>query len=273
MKLFASLVSNDERLCAYFTDLKAKAFPPQALDRSVYKGKNVEVSTLGVARRLASDEIARNLLGVARGADCFMLLADRGCSDLLERVRSAPLVCEFDSSQIKQSPRNFINALTGRALRSLAVVLAYKDEELTRLPLRNFTAPDLAELSQCCREHADADAFGEDFERLISQLKLRVRPRRQSSFSTKYAVDDEKKFFVYGKERHARFATNVPHSGYCELQGIFRFGSKVERERHFNVSTGEGDRTSIAGTFPDCHDQQHPVAKTTHLNMFCNDFF
>ena len=52
-----------------------------------------------------------------------------------------------------------------------------------------------------------------------------------------------------------------------------RFGRVLDADRHYNVSETEGDRTTIAGDFPDCHDSIHTVPSTTHLNMFANDYF
>lgn len=272
MKLFAGLVSHDENLCEYFTNLKSKAFPSDAFDRSVYKNVHVEVSTLGIPSSFGDDEIARSLLSASRHSDYFLLLIERSCAGMVVGVKSAPLVSQFDIT-VGSSPRNLINSLTGRSLRSLAVIIACKDEELMRLPLRNFVASDLRRLADWCHQHAVVQDFAENFERLMKKVRGRVRPRRHSLYPARYAVDDDEKLFVYGKERHARPDTGAPHNACCEIQATFRFGRRVDRERHFNVSTGERDVTSIKGRFPNCHDEDQLVLKTTHINMFCSDFF
>lgn len=273
MKIFAALVSSDERLCTYFTGLVGKAFPPDALNRSVYMGRRIEVVTLGLSSGLAGPEVARRLVNGARSSECFLLFVENGCQGLIGRLRNAALVTEFSSIDMDKSPRNAVNALAGKALRSFAVIWSNRGDDLVRLPARNFISPELDALLECCRDHANVAGFGESFERRLARLRERERPRRKSSYKTKYAVDDEGKFFNYGIEKHARFDTGRPHDEYCELQGLFRFGSCVDKDRHFNVSKGEGDETYIAGDFPNCHDNVVSVPGHTHLNMFCNDFF
>jgi hypothetical protein len=88
-----------------------------------------------------------------------------------------------------------------------------------------------------------------------------------------YTIDDQFRFFVYGKETHARFGTGEPHKPYCELAGHFRFGQRIDALRHYNVSETEGDRTTIGGNFLDCHNTSHDVSRRTHLNIFSNDYF
>lgn len=94
----------------------------------------------------------------------------------------------------------------------------------------------------------------------------------ESSFQTKYFIDERRKHFVFGKEDHEVLPTGEPHQPHCELNGNFRFGRRISIDRHFNVSQGDGDDTFITGEFPNCHDEIITPAKNrTHLNMFSND--
>ncbi len=86
-------------------------------------------------------------------------------------------------------------------------------------------------------------------------------------------VDDRARFFKFGPEQHARFATGDPHRPFCAFNADFRFGNRIDSTRHYNVSESKGDRTTIEGEFDDCHDARVTVPRTTHLNMFSNDYF
>jgi hypothetical protein len=100
-------------------------------------------------------------------------------------------------------------------------------------------------------------------------MRNRQRPKRESSYSTSYIVDDDQKHFEYGKERHAQPASGPPHQKLCALSGIFRFGKRYDSGRHFNVSLSSG---LIGGSFDDCHDAAVGITARTHINMFPNDF-
>ena len=164
-----------------------------------------------------------------------------------------------------------------RMLRAFGTVLDKfrrgDDGKLLTLPLRNFKAQELAEIARLCREVHSSGNFSDDVEKQLAGLRARVRPRRKSSYKTKYMVDDLERLFAYGPETHARFATGEPHKPSCEVAALFRFGVRLDESRHYNVSETEGDHTKIEGDFPDCHGEVHPVRGKTHLNMFANDYF
>ena len=167
--------------------------------------------------------------------------------------------------------------IISKILRAFRAVLAKfessDDSQLLSLPLRNFHAAELTEIARLCRDECHEGDFVERLQAQLSRLRSRRRPRKQSSFNTKYVVDDQARFFVYGNEKHARFGTGEPHRPSCALTGYFRFGTRIDSARHYNVSETEGDRTRIEGEFDDCHDAKRVVPATTHLNMFSNDFF
>ena len=120
----------------------------------------------------------------------------------------------------------------------------------------------------------DAMTFVEETKALFVLLKQRRKPRRKSSYSTRYFIDDDDKHFEYGTEHHSLPATGAPHALSCELNFTFRFGRRVaDIQRHFNVTRGPGKHPSIKGSFPNCHCEWKDVTKTTHLNMFMNDYY
>jgi hypothetical protein len=101
-------------------------------------------------------------------------------------------------------------------------------------------------------------------------LRERQTPKVESSYRTTFIVDDEQRYYEYGKEKHAKSDTKIPpHAELGSVAGTYRFGKKYDPERHFNVSLQKGE---IGGSFGDCHDTPTVVAPCSHINMFPNDF-
>ena len=279
MKIFVSLVTNDEALRRHFGLGKDAVVPKDSLARGYFRDR---VPDLTVAAWIpegepSSADFERFLLSRARGSDACVVLLDAQWARVAERVQDTVFLVRFDRSEVDESLRNFFHRMTARGLRALIKLLARFDRgddgKLLTLPLRNFHAVDLAELARLCREDALVTTFGEDLEAQLVALRSRVRPRRRTASKRVYVVDDRRRFFHYGPERHARFATGTPHLPACELAGLYRFGCAIDDCRHYNVSETEGDVTTIEGRFEDCHGAGHDVGDVTHLNMFCNDYF
>lgn len=57
------------------------------------------------------------------------------------------------------------------------------------------------------------------------------------------------------------------------MSGLFRFGRRIDAQRHYNVSETEGDDTHVTGDVANCHGVIRKAPTDTHLNMFCNDFY
>lgn len=279
MTLFIGLVTPDERLRAYFGKGKVGVIPPEALKRGAWQGREPNVTTLAWAPAddISSTALERFLLSKARDCTACVLLVDSDWAHLVKDVRTAVFVSTFEAAASAENPQNFFFGLLSRTLKGFGQVLAkFKngdDAQLLTLPLRNFNAVELAEIATICGAGPAPVALSNEVDQRLALLRKRVRPRKKSKYKTLYAVDDDDKFFVYGKEKHSQFDTGTPHRPSCEMAALFRFGARLAERRHYNVSKTEGDLTSIAGSFPDCHGQLHPVKQRTHLNMFANDYF
>lgn len=279
MKLFICLVTPDERLRAYFGKGKSAVIPPEVFTRG-------PLAKLGLTPMLLAwtpgspvgrDDLEKFLLDKARNHHACLVFVDTAWEAYAAEIRDAAFVVPFDGAAITGSLKNFFFGLSARALRNMAQMLAKfasaDDAQLLALPLRNFRADALVKIARLCRDAPLSGALSTDVDRCLFDLRRRVRPRQKSKYKTRYAVDDVPRFFKYGMERHAQFATGNPHRPSCEMAGLFRFGARLDERRHYNVSETEGDVTTVSGGFVDCHDSAHTVPKRSHLNMFTNDYF
>jgi len=279
MRLFLCLVTPDEALRRFFGRGKDAVLPSDALKRGACARLAPQPTTVAWVPKGAPSlaDMERFLLHRTRGAQTCVLLVDRTWEHLVAEIRDATFIMPFDPPGADVNPQNFFHRLLARTLRNFVQVFTkfQKGDEakLLALPLHNFRSDELREIARLCREEPESGTLSEDIEKHLVVLRKSVRPRRRSSFNTTYAVDDAKRFFAYGHERHAQFDTGAPHRPSCEVAGLFRFGVRLDERRHYNVSKSEGDRTHISGDFPDCHGTVHRVADRSHLNMFSNDFF
>jgi hypothetical protein len=279
MKLFICVVTPDERLRRYFGRGKDGIIPAEVFQRGPLANQQVRstVAAWTPQAPFSSADLERFLLSRARNHDACILVVDDVWQHYVQDITAAAFIATFEAEAAGDNPHNFFFGLFARMLRNFAQLLTKfrrgDDIKLLTLPLRNFRANELNEIVRLCREEPLAGSFSNDVEQQLADLRARVRPRRKSSYKATYAVDDSKRFFIYGLETHAHFATSAPHLPYCEMAALFRFGVRLDERRHYNVSETEGDRTTVGGNFLDCHDQVHTVTGKTHLNMFANDYF
>ncbi len=277
MKVCICLASPDAKLSSYFSKNEHSSIPKDARNRGFFKSRPATFSAISwiPGDRINSDEFERFFVSRLSRFDAVAILVDEQWLHVTENIRSAAFVVRFDSTIIGNM-QNAIQSISAKSIKQLGQILAKfdrgDDSRLLTLPVKNFDGDDLRELVRICEE----DNLNPEFARLVEDqlvlLRRRERPRRRSSYKHVYAVDDRLRFFRYGIERHSRFATGGKHRPFCEIKGSFRFGRKIDTERHYNVSETEGDRTAIQGDFTDCHGVHHPV-KDNYLNMFSNDYF
>jgi hypothetical protein len=182
----------------------------------------------------------------------------------------------FDHNFAGKSMNNYFWMILSRVIKTFAAYEARFDNEKTRkllvLPLRNFSADELDELHALFKNGVATDGnFSTSLDRLLKGLRKRQKPKVETTYRKTYIVDDENRFFEYGKEKHSQLETEVPpHNPLCAVTGVYRFGKRYDAERHFNLSL-EAER--IQGTFHDCHGSSAERGPSTHINMFPNDFF
>ena len=279
MKIFICLVTPQEKLRRHFGRAKDGIIPAEVFRRGPFADEkpNLTIAAWTPPSLFSPMDLERFLLSRARNYDACILVVDIAWNSQAAGIRNAAFVVTFDAAGADNNPQNFFFGIFARALRNFAQVVAKfrrgDDGKLLALPLRNFQADELAEIARLCQEEPLSGTLSNDVETRLAELRRRVRPRRKSTYKTTYAVDDTVRFFSFGLERHAQFATGDPHRPACEVTGLFRFGVRLDERRHYNVSETEGDRTTISGQFLDCHNSARAVSNQTHLNMFANDYF
>lgn len=183
---------------------------------------------------------------------------------------------EYDQLEPTRSPHNMLSSLLNRVLKDFGHLTTRfvdaKYQKILRLPVRNFVAPELEQLRKTCVRSIDTPAFPRRLDAVLGTFRNRQKPKRKSSYQAEYLVDDGKKHFQLGHERHARADTGQPHVRLCQLGNLHRFGRSFDHEQHYNVSM-DGDNVTMDGEYPNCHDVKKSGDKRPHLNMFTNDFF
>ncbi len=220
------------------------------------------------------------LLSRAKEMDAVVLLIERQHLHHTQSISQAIFGAIFETSDARL--RNFKNffgsyfTLLFRNFFALKNMMSDAEkEQALMLPIRNFEAAELLEITRLIREENRSPAFSGDMEVQLTRLIKRRRTRKKSTYPTKYFIDDKGGHFVYGNEHHALFDTGAPHTAACHLNGLFRFGKCIDKSRHYNVSFGDGDVTHISGDFPDCHGAIKTIPAAphrSHVNMFANDF-
>lgn len=277
------MITPDKDLQAQFGLLKEGLIPSGILKRGFYKERNASIisSTCTLTEKTSSADLDGFVLYKVKElkVDACLLLVDQRSVHLLSNIVNSVFFIVFERPT-GTSPQNFFHQNIAKLLKQFGVLASMMEDnsnaQLLSLPIRNFHASELREIALICGGACELADFNNALQQKLGSLRTRFRPRKKSTYAEKYLVDDKRRFFVFGKEKHARFATGSPHFAYCELAGIFRFGRRIDEFRHYNVSETEEDKTKIEGEFQDCHSQIHIVtSKThpTHLNMFCNDYF
>lgn len=275
MNLFIGLVAPGRSLCEEFESQQDRLIPKElVLKNEIVRQLNANFmlgayDTSARERKLSLEDY---LIRATRKADAVILIVDR--TRMIPNALRTSLFSAFVDLPDKFNFQNFFAPIITRLLRNFASLWSLMNradnEQAMILPLRNFTAAELRDLAVICRD----DTMTGDFHNLIgpkvTSLKRRRKPRRKSNFAALYFVDDNERFFIFGKEEHAQLSTGAPHTVMCEITGNFRFGKRISVRRHFNVMDGT-EGAEISGTFPDCHDEPISVPSRSHLNMFSND--
>ena len=272
MKILIGLTTGNEFLRTKFLKLRNSVSVPKAFHNEAV---TVELGAPALERAGSLDQYFHQK---AAAYDAMLVIADERCAQKLEFSNTALFIHWVAIPARVENPESFL-------LRQLTHVLNRFDSfskevckgenhQVTLLPERNFKAQDWQELIETILRRVNTLTFLEETKALLGSLKKRRKPRRNTSDNVRYFIDDADQHFQYGKEHHSSPDTAPPHTLSCELNFRFRFGRRVEdTKRHFNVNRGPGKHPSIRGTFPNCHGEMKDVTKTSHLNMFMNDFF
>lgn len=277
MRVAIILVSDDQSACELF-DKEQQALIPRSL-RELERIKSIGLDFFTNVYRPSKTKfcLEDHILHTAKNSEVVAILTDSRHAALTRSVTKACFVGHVEFNPDFSSYKNLIQATLTRLIKNLAHVCGHMQDAGSRyallLPTRNFIAEEIERLQELFRSEALASEFITTIDCAISELNDRRKPKRTVNYQDKYYVDDEQKFFSFGKESHSSVETGHPHLPLCILEGNFRFGTRIENKKHYNVSRDLGDNGKISGDFISCHDTPRSVKDWSHLNMFSNDYF
>lgn len=272
MRIALLFASSDAQLGPFF-GAKQLAAIPKEIHASVEArgGRIVYVSHLDLTEDVNTKAVEK-IQQASDFADSIIIICCESVSDKMSEFRDATFVYDCDLSTLKQ---NYVNNVRGILSKSIKKFIYFKRNfddlkyrKILLLPLENFRAIELDEIRGLLTYPAHAHGFFTDLQASVEALRTRKRPKRSNSYPTRFLIDDLGHHYEYGHERHGGPETACPpHAPTCELNGDFRFGSKYERERHFNVSIDGG---LISENFRNCHGLAEHHGPKTHINLFPN---
>ncbi|WP_298236581.1 hypothetical protein [uncultured Azohydromonas sp.] len=274
MKILVVLATDKRLASELFLGRADQILNGQFLPKEL-RDKTTFVPTVFNPKKEALD-LANFLLEQSASMDAVALLLDKRLAHAAQNLHSSIFIGHVDFTTHIPSVQNFLSGQAARLLRNLGFLLLELEEAVSFqaaiLPIRNFDADELQELARLCHESTGEGDFIARSTGLIRQIVKRRGPRLRSKYPDRYFKDDAGRHFCYGFEEHSRFETGGEHDITCHLNGLFRFGKRLEDQRHFNVTAGDNDGERISVTFQNCHSRQVDITKRTHVNMFSNDF-
>lgn len=279
MSLTLLIFSSDKNLREFSAKRKSSVFPEGSISSSIFSGFEISVNSFDMEKFQSKEKLESMVLRRSKEATHIILMIDQDQTHWASNITASAMVIGIDPSTNKNNNnyQNYFYSKLSKAIKTFnflnTMFSNLSDSVLLSLPLRNFSGSDLESLKNQFECQDSISDIQSSFDKEMKKLRSRVRPRKKSRYKDKYAVDDRERFFVFGKEEHSLPDTGGDHSSYCEFNSHFRFGFKINQKRHYNVSEGEKDQTTISGNFIDCHGTIKYESGKTHLNMFSNDFF
>lgn len=191
-----------------------------------------------------------------------------------------PNQCEKTSEHKKENYKYFQQKISSALKKINFISSCFTDQNIKSIlmmPRRNFTSDILKRIFSVIKD--DADSRGNKQLNNIQDLfykffECHKTPKSRSKHKEiKYLRDAKDIYFKLGYEEHGRSETNSEHNNECVLGGHFRFGIRLDRNIHFNVSSEDSQYIPKSCKFIDCHDTPYYTEKnTSHLNIFTNDY-
>ncbi|MBC9247496.1 hypothetical protein H4P12_12425 [Paracoccus sp. 11-3] len=208
-------------------------------------------------------------------ASGVIVISDESMPSLAENLGDHFSVHLFEAPSNSKNVDNVITSVLAKCLRAFRFFAKRftdkKYQQIFRLPLRNFDAPEIVEMRKICRDMTQRN-YGREIDALLKDMRKRQKPKKASAYPEVYLVDDKDKHFKLGPERHAQAETSMPpHNAICVVSNNMRFGHRFDGSTHYNVSRDKN--VSMKGIYEDCHGILREHGKNSHLNMFTSDFF
>ncbi|KPW57626.1 hypothetical protein [Pseudomonas syringae group genomosp. 3] len=277
MRCAIIFVSDDPGACALFEKEQEALIPRSLRDAGRVKEVGFDFFTSIYNPSTSRFQLDQHVLYTAKKAEGVAILCDSRYHWLAVAVSNACFVANVELNPEVRSYKNILQATLTRMIKNLAHVYLHMRDAGSRyalqLPFRNFVANELRELEHLFANNTLTSEFVQTLDQAISNLNRRRMPKRKEDYPNKYYVDDEEIFFSYGKEHHSEFESGNPHLPLCVLNGHFRFGHRIVKNEHYNVSKDNGKNGKISRLFMDCHDRALEVKERSHVNMFSNDYW
>lgn len=208
-------------------------------------------------------------------ASGVVIISDESMPGLFQVLGDHFSVHRFEAPAYGKNVANLLTSVLTKCLRAFKFFATRftdkKYQQIFRLPLRNFNAPEIATMREICRDMTHRN-YGREIDTLLREMRKRQKPKKASEYPEVYLVDDEDKHFKLGPERHSQAETGIPpHQVLCVVSNSMRFGHRFDGTIHYNVSRDKD--ASMKGNYNDCHGLVREHRKNSHVNMFTNDFF
>lgn len=277
------LITKSEKINEYVNSGK-KIHPEGYISK-----KNESANTISLLCRNTDNPTAKAEAACANyttDTNGIILLCDNSYyNEITKKMGSSLLISKLgDYNQYLDGSVKTKQYLEDKIFASLKVFFWLKQSfengfgELLRLPIRNFNDDDFKKVCRRVSIILENEKISEEMDEVakaFSMLKGKLRkPKKRPATSKNFYMDEKNFLFEFGKENHAKHETssNKGHVNNCDISARFRFGVKIDESKHFNVCRGDTINSAIYGVFVCCHDHEVTIKKTSHINMFSNDY-
>jgi hypothetical protein len=208
-------------------------------------------------------------------ADGVMVLTDGTMPGIVEDLGDQFSVHRFVPPAYGSKVANQLTSMLVKCLRAYRFLATRFDDrkyqQIFRLPLRNFDAPEIGRMRAACRDMVNRVNYAREIDAILADMRRRQKPKKASAYADTYLIDEDEKHFQLGFEHHSQAETGTPpHDALCILSNRLRFGRVFDGTTHYNVSR---EKAAMDGEYFDCHGTKRGGGKGSHLNMFTNDYF
>jgi hypothetical protein len=273
MKIGIVFVSSDHLLTPFFGKKGLGAIPKSVAHLVEKKGGRITyVGHLDLGQTPAETAIVNKLFQANQFCDCVIVVCCSTLSHEFDEFKDAVFLYSCDLSALRDNYKNAVSSILSRALKRFVFFKQKFDDlkyrKILLLPLQNFQAGEIGEMRAMLSDPANASDFFDGLDKLLEALRARIRPKRSSKYPNRYLIDGRDHYYEYGHEHHGGPDTaSPPHGPVCVLNGVLRFGSEYDAERHYNVSI---DGRDIEADFINCHGISEPCGPKSHVNLFPN---
>lgn len=281
--VFFCLVSSKNDFCDYFLREKENVIPKDTRSDMNF---DFTFDTFNINYNLPLEEIKKDFTeyviravnpSSVDGAIFLMDNAYSNCHALIEEIKASLFFGFFHTGNYKKKPNyhNIVSGVSAALIKNFSKLSPFFDQNKFRtsilLPIKNFKSNKIIDLVHIANEKSTENKFIEYFSSKVREIRALRKVKSSTNSAEKFYVDDRGFFFVYGHEEHSLIETGVPpHNKLCGINGNYRFGRRIETNRHYNVSKENGHMSG--SLFINCHGENVIINKSVdNVNIFSND--